>query len=78
MVFYSSNKSHKCNQEQEDAHGNDHANHTKTGDQPEANAPCSNANEQEAHQGVEQVEGAQAVLRTRKAPANHLESVVPR
>lgn len=46
-MFYGANQSHQCNQEQEDAHSNDHAHHSETGDQPKANAPSSNPNEQQ-------------------------------
>lgn len=72
MVFHGSNQSHQGDQEQEDAHRNDHADYAETGNQPEANAPGSNSNQQQANQGVEQVERAQAVLGTREAPANHI------
>lgn len=71
MMFYGANQSHQCNQEQEDAHSNDHAHHSETGDQPKANAPSSNPNEQQTDEGVQQVERAQAVLGTREAPAHH-------
>ena len=50
MVFHSSNQPHQRDQEQEDANGDDHANHTETGNQPEADAPCSNSNQKQANQ----------------------------
>lgn len=50
MVFHSSNQSHQGDQEQEDAHRNDHADYAETGNQPEANAPGSNSNQQQANQ----------------------------
>lgn len=31
-MFHSANQPHQCNQEQEDAHGDDHAHHSETGD----------------------------------------------
>lgn len=72
MVFYGSNQPHQCNQEQEDAYGDDHTDHPEAGNQPETNAPCCDSNEQQTNQCVEQVQRTQAVLGTREAPANHL------
>lgn len=40
----SSDQPHQGNQEQEDAHCNDHTDHAETGYQPEANAPGGNSN----------------------------------
>lgn len=44
MVFYSSNQPHQRNQEQENAHCNDHADHPEAGNQPETNAPRGDSN----------------------------------
>lgn len=71
MVFYSSNQPHQGNQEQEDAHSDDHTHHSEAGDEPKADAPSSNPDEQQTDQGVQQVERAQAVLGAREAPAHH-------
>ena len=49
MVFHSSNQPHQRDQEQEDANGDDHAHHTETGNQPKADAPCSNSNQKQAN-----------------------------
>lgn len=72
MVLYGSNQPHQRNQEQEDAHSDDHADHPEAGNQPETNAPRRDSNEQQTDQCVEQVQRTQAVLGTREAPANHL------
>lgn len=74
MVLHSPNQPHQGDQEQEDAHSNDHADHPEAGNQPEADAPCRDANQQQTNQSVEQVERAKAVLGTREAPTNHLEA----
>lgn len=50
VVFHSPDQAHQRNQEQEDAHGDDHANHSQAGDQSEADAPGSDANQQQADQ----------------------------
>lgn len=47
MMFHCANQSHQRNQEQEDAHSDDHTHHPETGDQSKADTPSSNPNEQQ-------------------------------
>lgn len=58
MVLYGSNQPHQRNQEQEDAHSDDHADHPEAGNQPETNAPRRDSNEQQTDQLQRQPEGS--------------------
>lgn len=72
VMLHRPNEASQGHKEEENAHTDDATHHLETGDQAEPLPPCCDANQQQAHHYIEDVERAQGVFGAGESGAAHL------
>lgn len=75
VVVDGSDEAHDGDEQQEEAHRNHSPDDVDTGHQTEAFPPGSHSDQQQPHQHIHHVEGAERIFRAGEAPADHLGAV---
>lgn len=73
VMLHGPNEASQGHKEEEDANTNDTSHHLETGDQTEPLPPCCDADHQQAHHNIEDVERAQGLFGTGESSAAHLD-----
>lgn len=73
MVLHGTNESSKSNKEEENPNSYDATNHLETGHQPETLPPCGDADHQQTHHNIKDVERTQGILGAGESSAAHLD-----